>query len=115
MVDFGTWKLFTEHGRRCLIESYAGLCREEEDLLTEPQNIKLFSRFLSEAHAIARHRERYSARTIVEVLRHNSLAHDSDEEFKISNNITPIMAYASMQMFPALNGLFIIKGERRKP
>lgn len=112
MITFERWRVVDDELKEMFINDYSGLCNYERSLLMD--NVKIFNRFLFEAHAVADKREHYSARTIVEVLRHNSLAHDNHEKYKISNDITPIMAYASMQMFPSLNGFFKTRAKRSK-
>ena len=57
------------------------------------ENEKIWREFERMALAMAaRNRKRYSARTIVEVLRWNSDLRQTDVLFKISNNMTPGMA-----------------------
>ena len=72
-------------------------------------NVALFDLFVVEAYKVC-NRKRYSARTIIEVLRHNTLASDDDKEFKINNDIAPKFARVSMALFPVLNGLFETRG-----
>jgi hypothetical protein len=60
--------------------------------LNDPQNLLIYYKFSQEAHRMAKRRERYSARTIVEVIRWNTDLQDSTTEFKINNNYTPGMA-----------------------
>lgn len=113
MIDYKTvWCNFTEKGKKNLIKEYSNLPKDEEELLCK--NLELFDRFLVEAHYAAKFRDHYSARTITEVLRHNSLASDTDKQFKINDHIVPILSYASMQMFPSLNGFFEIRKDRRR-
>lgn len=75
-------------------------------------NQDLYTAFLIEAHKVAAKRDHYSARTIMEVLRHNSYASDDDPRYKINNDITPLMAKMSMLMFPSLNGLFKTRSKK---
>ena len=71
-------------------------------------NHKLLDAFFIEAHKVA-HREHYSAYTIVEVLRHNSAVLDNSQAvFKIANEMKPVLARVSTELFPMLNGLFKI-------
>lgn len=60
--------------------------------LEHPQNKLLFARFSLQAHQMAERRPRYSARTIVEVMRWNTEIRDSSVTFKIQNNMVPGMA-----------------------
>ncbi len=74
-------------------------------------NIELFKRFCSEAHRLVdRGRTHYSARTITEYLRHHSFFEDNDSNFKINDHIIPKLSRVSMALFPALNGLFELRG-----
>lgn len=63
-----------------------------EDWLAE--NWHIWERFRDEAHRMrARGREHYSARTIVEYIRHETaLADTSEEKFKINNDVAPDLA-----------------------
>jgi hypothetical protein len=81
-----------------------------DSFVTAPvaDNVALFDRFIYEAHRVSG-RKRYSARTIIEVLRHNTLASDNDKDFKINNDIAPKFARVSMALFPALEGLFELR------
>ena len=81
-------------------------CLSMYELCMVADNLDVFIEFCDEAHKIAMHRDHYSARTIVEVMRHHSTIRGAGKQFKISNNITPLMAKLSMDMFPMLNGLF---------
>jgi hypothetical protein len=60
--------------------------------ISEPKNLHLYNEFSLRAHEMARRRERYSARTIIEVLRWNTDLSDTSETFKIQNNMVPGMA-----------------------
>jgi hypothetical protein len=72
-------------------------------------NHGLLDAFFIEAHRVA-HRKHYSAYTIVEVLRFNSDTNDDSQDvFKIANEMKPVLARVSMELFPALNGLFKTK------
>jgi hypothetical protein len=60
--------------------------------LADPNNKKLYDQFSKRASQMALRRERYSARTIIEVMRWNTDLSDSNETFKIGNNMVPGMA-----------------------
>lgn len=45
-------------------------------------------------------RDHYSARTIVEVMRHNSVIADTDKEFKLNNNSAPDLARIFVVLHP---------------
>ncbi|WP_331689550.1 hypothetical protein [Aquilutibacter rugosus] len=54
-------------------------------------------------------RRHYSARTIIEVMRHESLIADSDAEFKINNKAAPDMARLYMVIYPDRHGFFEVR------
>lgn len=63
------------------------------------ENRQLYDDFAAEATKIrATGRKRYSARTIAEVLRHNSATRGADPSYKINNNIIPVMARIFMKL-----------------
>ncbi len=55
-------------------------------------NMKIWKAFEAKALRMAALRERYSARTIVEVMRWETDLRQTDNLFKLSNNMTPGMA-----------------------
>ena len=115
MITLDYWQNLTPYQQELLIKQYcleAGM--DNEDTQTLASNLKLVTRFSQQAHVIAQKRTHYSARTIIEVLRHNSIIEDNDPDYKINNNVTPLMARISMAMFPALNALFSIRNQTSK-
>ena len=60
--------------------------------LADPQNHNLYQEFERRALQMAKRRERYSARTIIEVMRWNTDLRDTSVTFKIQNNMVPGMA-----------------------
>lgn len=63
------------------------------------KNRQLYDDFATEATKIlVTGRKRYSARTIAEVLRHNSAARGADTRYKINNNTIPVMARIFMKL-----------------
>lgn len=56
-------------------------------------------------------RDRYSAYTIRERLRWDTLISEVGTEYKISNNHTPFIARLIMKITPALDGLFTTKNK----
>lgn len=109
-VEYKTLKRFlrlSEKDKKKAIMDADVLLKGERKHLSN--SLDFFRAFVIEAHKIAQHRDHYSARTIAEVLRHNSLIEDGSKHFKISNDIIPLAAHVSMDMFPALNGLFSTK------
>lgn len=73
-----------------------------------PDNLHVFSAFEAEAlRLVRRGRTHYSARTIVEVLRHNAaLEEDSAQPWKLNNDMTPYLARLFVLMRPAHADLF---------
>jgi hypothetical protein len=85
----------------------------KNDIETLSRNINLYTQFAIEAHRIkSKGRHHYSARTIIEFLRHETAIHDNNLDFKINNNIAPLLAKVSMFMFPELKGLFHTRDQR---
>ena len=77
------------------------------DIILVENNIKVFDGFIERAHRVVNQgRERFSPRTIVEVMRWNTQIEDNDRTFKITNNIVRPMSHIAMEIFPALNNLF---------
>lgn len=62
-------------------------------------NPQIWNEFEVMALKMAKKRPRYSARTIVEVMRWNSDLRQHDVTFKLSNNMTPGMARLWMQKY----------------
>jgi len=73
-------------------------------LLTNPH---IWSAFAREASRVwGRGRRHYSARTIVEVLRHESALAEVGGEWKITNNVIPDLARLYVQTYPERASLF---------
>lgn len=70
------------------------------------ENWHIYQEFERRALQVARFRKHYSARTIVEVMRHDSLISERDGEFKINGNYVPDMAALAMAMNAGLFGFF---------
>lgn len=72
------------------------------------ENAHIVRAFFSSADAVAQYRAYYSARTITEHLRHESIVRDKGSEWKINNNRTPDLA----RLYEAVrrNGLFSFRG-----
>ena len=51
----------------------------------------------------------YSARTIVEFLRHHSALAEIESEWKINDHITPHLARRFMKDYPHMNGFFELR------
>lgn len=72
-----------------------------------PDNLHVYEAFEREALAVARRRQRYSARTIVEVLRHNSaLMEHGGGPWKLNDWHTPYLARLFALLHPVHATLF---------
>ena len=71
-----------------------------------PENLHVYDAFEREALAIARRRPHYSARTIVEVLRHNSALQEAGVPWKLNDWHTPYLARLFALIHPVHAGLF---------
>lgn len=76
------------------------------------ENLHIYMEFEHRALQIARFRKHYSARTIVEVMRHDSLIAEKGGAYKINGNWVPDMALLSMLTNNALRDFFHIRRER---
>ena len=102
----------SEADKKAAIIRYArntDLTTEQAERLAD--NLNIVRAFITEAHKIASKRNHYSARTIVEFLRHHSILEDDCPEYKINDHLVPLLSRISMEMFPALNGLFHTRGK----
>lgn len=71
------------------------------------QNPHIWQAFAAKADAVwNRGRRHYSARTIVEVMRHESMLAEVGGEWKINNVFAPDLARLYMQTYPDRAGLF---------
>ncbi len=77
------------------------------DWLTE--NMPIYREFERQARMIASRRDRYSARTIAEVIRHNSLLAEQGGPWKINNNRIPDMARLFSALHPEHEGFFQLR------
>lgn len=74
------------------------------------ENVHVWLAFEREAtKVVMRGRGHYSARTIIEVLRHESALSDSGVEFKINNNTAPDLARLWCLRHPSLAKLFAMR------
>lgn len=70
-------------------------------------NFHVWTRFMQEADKLrARGRQHYSARTIIEVLRHESAVRGDDPDYKINDHCTPNLARLYMLVTPGAEGFF---------
>lgn len=78
-----------------------------EFLAMLPKNLHVYTAFEREAlRVVARGREHYSARTIIEVLRHNSALEEVGGAWKLNDHATPYWARLFALMNPDHAGLF---------
>ncbi len=79
----------------------------EEFMSWLPDNEHVWNAFALEAMKIKRAGfKRYSARTIIHVLRHHSAIAEADGEWKINNNHSPYLARLFDLCYPHYAGLF---------
>ena len=72
-----------------------------------PQNLHVYEAFEREALRVHhRGRTHYSARTIVEVLRHNSVLSEASGPWKLNDHATPYLARLFALMNPDASDLF---------
>tara|TARA_R110000824_G_scaffold77915_4_gene196854 strand:+ start:7921 stop:8271 length:351 start_codon:yes stop_codon:yes gene_type:complete len=77
-----------------------------------PHIYLLFEKF---ALDVARHRERYSAKAIIERMRwHYNFEVNGDYEFKLTNSFTAYYARYFLHKHPELKGFFVLKGDNTK-
>lgn len=73
-------------------------------------NMRVVRRFFAEADKVwDRGRRRYSARTIIEVLRHETSLADLGEPWKLNNNSVPALARLYLFANPGREGLFELR------
>lgn len=81
-----------------------------------PENLHVYEAFEREALRIAQRGHRhYSARTIVEVLRHHSALADGSVSFKINDHFTPGYARLFALINPGCAHLFEFRKTKFKP
>jgi hypothetical protein len=73
------------------------------------ENMSIYREFERQARLIASRRDRYSARTIAEVIRHNSLLAEQGGPWKINNNRIPDMARLFSALHPEHDGFFQLR------
>lgn len=67
------------------------------------QNAHVYDAFEREALSVAQRRDRYSARTIIEFLRHHTLLAEAGEGWKLDNDMAPGLA----RLFAILNPKYL--------
>ena len=98
---------------RCISDAPAKYREDFPDWLRE--NFHIFEYFERSALQVSRSGfDHYSARTIVEVMRHRTNIREiGDGTWKLNNNRTPDMAELFLALHPELPGFFELR-ERRK-
>lgn len=72
-----------------------------------PDNLHIYAAFEREAlKVVARGFKRYSARTIIEVLRHNSALAENGGPWKLNDHFTPFLARVFVILHPEQSELF---------
>lgn len=76
-------------------------------------NWPIWERFEREANAVyERGRRHYSARTIMEVIRHETALAEADGHWKINNSSIPDCARLYLTLYPEREGLFELRDKR---
>lgn len=80
--------------------------------LLDPRNVEVWRQFEAEANRVWLNKanKHYSARTIVEYLRHHSAANDSGADFKINDHHAPVLARLWTFLYPERAGFFELRG-----
>ena len=73
------------------------------------RNKPIYQSFVAKALAMSYHRDHYSARAILHVIRYETDLRDSEGTVKINNNWSPGMARLAMTEYPTLDGFFKIR------
>jgi hypothetical protein len=78
------------------------------------ENAHVFIEFQRRALQVSRFRDHYSARTIVEVMRHESTIGQLSGDYKINDHATPDMARLFVGLNPDHADLFEFRREKRQ-
>lgn len=80
--------------------------------LLDSRNVEVWRMFEHEANRVWRNKanKHYSARTIVEYLRHHSAANDGGTDFKINDHHAPVLARLWTFLYPERAGFFELRG-----
>lgn len=71
------------------------------------ENMHVWDAFTEQAERIWQAgRTHYSARTIIEVIRHESIIAEKESQFKVNNNAAPDFARLYLMMYPSRKGFF---------
>ncbi len=79
--------------------------------LLDASNVAVWRLFEREANRLwLSGRKHYSARTIGEFLRHNTLACDASADFKVNDHTWPVLARLWTFLYPERAGFFELRG-----
>lgn len=79
--------------------------------LLDSRNVEVWRLFEREANALwLKGRTHYSARTIGEWIRHNTIAADTDADFKLNDHVWPVLARLWTFLYPDRAGFFELRG-----
>lgn len=104
-------KRIKEVRQMALVRASAFRCDVYQWLL-DPANVEVWRMFEKEANRVWLNKanKHYSARTIVEYLRHHSAANDSSTDFKINDHHAPVLARMWTFLYPERAGFFELRG-----
>lgn len=104
--NFDCRKLLS-HAQLLVFQNAAQFPPGFNDWLAMPANFQVWIRFMREADKLRdRGRTHYSARTIIEVLRHESALADSDPDRKINDHCIPNLSRLYMLLTTGAQGFF---------
>jgi hypothetical protein len=101
-------------GYACLMspQAYVSFVRARPELFLDgfavwlERNPAIWARFKQEADRIRRRRSHYSARTLVEFIRHETALTEADGAFKVNNNAARDLARLYMATTPGAEKFF---------
>ena len=102
---------YIREARRIATERQSAFRCDMYAWLLDSRNVEVWRRFEQEANRLwASGRTHYSARTIGEYLRHNTLATDAGADFKVNDHIWPCLARLWTLLYPKRAGFFELRG-----
>lgn len=76
------------------------------------ENRHIFEEFERRALKVAQFRQHYSARTIIETMRHDTAIRELSGDWKLNNNYTPCQARLFSLMHPQFKDLFEFREQK---
>lgn len=76
------------------------------------ENIHIYEEFKRRALQVAKYRKHYSARTLIETMRHDTAIRELRGYFKLNNNYTPCQARLFSLMHPEFKELFEFREQK---